>query len=66
MEGHPVDPGRVLAEGRSGAFQKPKCRTNNAEIYLPDQEWPEEPEAYEEFPKPGNSRTMGRGSSGFH
>ena len=55
MEGHPVDPetGEVLAE-------EPFTETSpeaeivapaTPEIYLPDEEWPEEPEAYEELPE---------------
>ena len=55
MEGHPVDPetGEVLAEE---PFTEPFPEAEivapaTPEIYLPDQEWPEEPEAYEEFPE---------------
>ena len=33
-------------------FQKPKLsHQQHQRFYLPDQEWPEEPEAYEEFPE---------------
>jgi len=54
MEGHPVDPetGEVLAEE---PFTEPFPEAEivaptTPEIYLPDEEWPEEPEAYEELP----------------
>ena len=54
MEGHPVDPetGEVLAEE---PFTEPFPEAEivapaRPEIYLPDEEWPEEPEEYEELP----------------
>ena len=54
MEGHPVDPetGEVLVEE---PFTEPFPEAEivapaTPEIYPPDEEWPEEPEAYEELP----------------
>ena len=55
MEGHPVDPetGEVLAEEPfTEIFPEAEIvAPATPEIYLPDEEWPEEPEAYEEFPE---------------
>ena len=55
MEGHPVDPetGEVLAEEPfTESFPEAEIvAPTTPEIYLPDEEWPEEPEAYEEFPE---------------
>jgi len=54
MEGHPVDPetGEVLAEEPfTESFPEAEIvAPATPEIYLPDEEWPEEPEAYEELP----------------
>ncbi len=55
MEGHPVDPetGEVLAEEPfTESFPEAEIvAPTTPEIYLPDEEWPEDPEAYEEFPE---------------
>ena len=54
MEGHPVDPetGEVLAEEPfTESFPEAEIvAPATPEIYLPDEEWPEEPEASEELP----------------
>ncbi len=70
MEGHPVTLKRRGAGGGRAVHRalprSRNCRTSNNSEYLPARsEWPEEPEAYEEFPEAEEFEDDGERVRGF-